>query len=321
MSKLGSTVKQVPFKAMSLPGRQHTFVPADLDILIPKARRILAAERHHLAYLPWQNSYLNRIPADYQAFFKFVLPHLHARTSNVHTAVSIGELQHIFDGTTAQVEKRLIYLALILHDCGWSQVTQADLVKSFNYNGVSPVGADSMQPKQKHLVYGEALAYKLLDSFGFTADPLTSHDIYTISEMIRRHDHDATWEQGKYGDISLEIKIMCDADRLWSYTYENFWLDTIRKNVPADAYLDLINAEIKTYFFTAAGRARARKLIEARRIEVAAYQTITKDASLRTELINKARLPAKRALYRAQQLVLSAKSRRIQKAHIRENAY
>lgn len=309
------------FKAALLPGRQFAFVPANLDILIPKAHRIPAAEKHHLAYLPWQNSYLALVPAEYRAFFKFVLPHLHARTSNVHTALSVAQLPHLLARTKQTVNEHLVYLALILHDCGWSQVNQADLVKSFNYNGVSPTGPDSMQPKQKHLVYGEALAYKLLDSFDFKSHTLTSHDIYTISEIIRRHDHDAAWEHGKYGHISPEVKIVCDADRLWSYTHENFWLDTIRKNVPADAYLELINNEINSYFFTPAGKARARELIAQRRPEVAAYKKIMKDAAMRSALIDKARHPSKRVLYSARQLILSAKSRRIQKGHIRQTAY
>jgi hypothetical protein len=268
------------------------------------------------------------IPEEYQAFFKFVLPFLHARTSNVHTALSVAQLPYLLKDLKQPVNERLVYLALILHDCGWSQVSQQDLLKSFNYNGVSPTGADSLQPKQKHLVYGEALAYKLLDSFynrddfgEFGKSPLTSQDIYEISEIIRRHDHDAAWEQGKYGRISMEVKIMCDSDRLWSYTHENFWLDTIRKNVPADAYLELIEGEIARYFFTSQGKARARQLIQGRKAEVSAYQEIMQDAEQRASLLQNARHPSRRALYRAQQLVLSAKSRRMQRAHIRENAY
>jgi hypothetical protein len=320
MNTPGKPEHTTVFKAALLPAGQHAFIPADLDVVTPKGRRIEAAQRHHLAYLPWKNKYFRHIPLEYRDFFTFVLPFLHARTSNVHTALSIAQLPYLLKGATTPVNKRLVYLALILHDCGWSQVGQQDLLRSFNYNGVSPTGADSVSPKQKHLVYGEALSYKLLDSFDFGANPLTSEEMYTISEIVRRHDHDAAWERGKYGRISPEVKIVCDSDRLWSYTYENFWLDTIRKGVPADAYFELIQGEVASYFFTPEGKARARQLIAERQTEVLAYQKVMQDAEMRASLLQKARHPSKRLLYRAQQLVLSAKSRRIQRAHIRENA-
>lgn len=316
------TAATTTFKAVKLPTGEQTFVPADLHILIPKARKIAPAERHFLAYLPWEKRYFEHIPEQYRGFFTYVLPSLHARTSNVHTALSIAQLPHLLKDFERPVNERLVYLALILHDCGWSQVNQPSLVASFNYNGVTPTGSDSMKAKQQHLVYGEALAYKLLDTFDFGNDPLHSDDIYAISEIIRRHDHDAAWEQDKYGYIRPEIKVMCDSDRLWSYTYENFWLDTVRKGVPPEAYLENITAEIATYFMTQPGKARARRLIRQRKAEVACYAAVMNNAELRASLIARTnRNPSRRLVYRTRQLALSAKSRRMQHAIIRENAY
>jgi hypothetical protein len=312
--------KYTRFKAVFHPGGEVAFVPDDLHILIPKAPRIAPEDRHYLAYLPWKPQYLSHVPEAYREFFTFVLPFLHARTSNVHTALSIGQLPYLLKDTTRQLDERLMYLALILHDSGWSQVSQRGILHSLSYHGVSPSSEASMKPKQQHLIYGEALAYKLLDAFDFGNNPLTSDEIYTITEIIRRHDHDAAWEQGKYGAIKEEVRIVCDSDRLWSYTHENFWLDTVRKGVPPEAYLQSISDEIPRYFFTAQGKARAGQMIARLKPEVAAYANLMQNPELRAELLLKSRNPSKRLVYRTKQVLLSAKSRRLQRAIIRQNA-
>lgn len=319
---LGSTTTQkTAFKAVALPDGQLAFIPADITVLIPKAPRIPAEDRHVLAYIPWEQKYLSHIPAQYTDFFKYVLPFLHARTSNVHTALSIAQLPHLLAQAEEVIDDRLVYLALILHDCGWSQVSQEGLVHSLSYNGVAPSSPDSTKPKQQHLVYGEALAYELLDSFDFGSNPLTSHDMYTISEIIRRHDHDAVWEQGKYGVILPEVRIVCDSDRLWSYTYENFWLDIVRKGVDPEDYIETITREIPNYFFTDAGKARARVLTAERRREVGVYIQLMDNQAALEKRIEAARPEAWWLIHRTRQLLHSAQSRRLQRYLIRQKAY
>jgi hypothetical protein len=321
MTREGKTSSITRFKAVALPTGTFAYVPLGINVLIPKAPRIAVTDRHYLAYLPWETRFLSHIPAQYQDFFAYVLPFLHARTSNVHTALSVSQLPHLLKDLKSPVDERIIYLSLILHDCGWSQVSTQGLVDSLSYNGVAPTSAASFKPKQQHLVYGEALAYRLLDNYDFGSQPITAEEIYTVSEVIRRHDHDAAWELGKYGPIATEVKLVCDADRLWSYTYENFWLDTVRKDVPPAPYLENLTAEISSYFFTAQGRARARSLIRERKREVEAYQQIIKDPDILAELVLRSRAQPKRILYRARQLALSARSRRVQRGHIRQNSY
>jgi hypothetical protein len=312
--------KDTGFKAVAQPGAAFAFVPDDLHIIIPKTSRVPVDDRHYLAYLPWEARYLSHIPRAYQAFFKFVLPFLHARTSNVHTALSISQLPYLLPAATGAVNKRLIYLALILHDSGWSQVSTQGLVQSLGYNGVAPSSQASHKPKQQHLIYGESLAYTLLDAFDFGDQPLSSDDIYAITSVIRRHDHDAAWEAGRYGHISDEVRIVCDADRLWSYTRENFWLDTIRKAVPPEAYLEAVTAEIDSYFFTDQGRDRARQLVAERQHEVEAHARLMQNPELRTLLIWQSRNPSRRMVYRTQQVALKLKSRRMHRAITRLTA-
>jgi hypothetical protein len=260
---------KLSFKPLHLPAGDVAWVPTDIDIRIPVAPRIATEDLHYLAYIPWSNRYLKLIPSTYRDFFKYVLPNLHTRTSDVHTALSVAQVPYLLKNTSATVDLDALYYALMLHDVGWSKVSPKGLVASLSYNGTAPTSKASMMPKQQHLIYGEALAYKLLNEYPFGPDGPNAAAQYYISEIIRRHDNDAPWENGKYGEISVEMELMCDGDRLWSYTHENFWLDTVRKGIEPESYIDNIDEAIDTYFFTDQGKTRARQLVTERRTEVA----------------------------------------------------
>jgi HD superfamily phosphohydrolase YqeK len=259
------------FHVIQLPQGGEAYVPKDIKLTFPKADKININEQHYLAYIPWQERFLEHIPPSYREFYCSILPQLANRTSDVHTALSVAQIPVLLDAYP-KANERIVYLATILHDIGWSEVSKQGLVDSLNYSGVLPT-ENAKHAKRQHLIFGEALAYKLLDDFDFDFD-LTEDDAYYITEIIRRHDNDQKWEQGKYGDITLETKLVCDADRLWSYTHENFWQDTVRKGVEPAAYLETIHTAVPTYFFTPIGRSRAHALLRSRRDEVSAYQRL-----------------------------------------------
>jgi hypothetical protein len=309
------------FKAVLLPTDEFALLPKDLTVLIPRVPAIALEDRHYLAYIPWSDKFLRHIPRRHQEFFNFILPCLHTRTSDVHTALSVAQLPDLLDATAEPVDERIIYLALMLHDCGWNQVDQEGLVTSLSYNSVSPSGSHHIKPKQQHLIYGTALAYRLLDAFDFGDSPLSPSEIYEITDIIRRHDHDAAWEHGKYGDISMEIKLVCDSDRLWSYTNENFWLDTIRKGVAPEMYIQTISDEIESYFFTEQGKARARQLVDARRQEVESYAAVMENTKQRDHLYANAYRPTTQLTEKARRVSLYLKSRRLQRLPLRREAY
>ncbi|MEO6514015.1 MAG: hypothetical protein ABIR37_05020, partial [Candidatus Saccharimonadales bacterium] len=259
------------FKQMRMPtGGDICTIPTDIELMLPYTWRLPKKDLHFLAYIPWNDHYLTCIPDEYHDFFYYILPHLSARTTNVHTALSVLQLTMMLQHVKQKVNKRQMYLAVMLHDCGWSEVSHQGIINSLNYSGVAPT-AKSRKPKQQHVIFGEALAYKLLDAYDFKDDPLTSDDIFVITEIIRRHDCDAPWERGKFGEMTLEMQLVFDSDRLWSYTHENFWQDTVRKDVLPEAYLENLEASIEVYFFTQYGRNQAKALLAIRRKEVETY--------------------------------------------------
>src|SRR5882757_471352 len=124
------TKTRTRFQKLDLPGGGTAYIPDDITILFPEAPDIPMEDRHYLAYIPWDDRYLKHIPRKYRDFFVYALPHLHARTSDVHTALSVSQLPKLFGTTAADFDDRAVYLALILHDCGWSEVSQQELAAS-----------------------------------------------------------------------------------------------------------------------------------------------------------------------------------------------
>jgi hypothetical protein len=258
------------FSWVAVPKNKNTFIPADIEIVIPNDNDLSDELRCRLAYIPWNDQYLQKIPEQYHDFFVYVLPKLHTRTTDVHTALSVSQLPVVIQDIPEIINEHLLYLGTILHDVGWSEVSQQGIADSLSYNGLV-LSDRSRASKQQHVIFGEALAYKLLTDYDVDKLSLSFDDVFSITEMIRRHDYDASWEKDKFGPISFETKLLCDCDRLWSYTHENFWLDTIRKMVRPEEYIDTIGDAIHNYFFTPAGKARARVLLADRRREVADY--------------------------------------------------
>lgn len=255
---------------IQLPTGNHTTLPKDVMLAFLNDQTLTPQQRCATAYIPWQARYLKSVPVEFRAFFEHVLPYLGNRTTNIHTAKSVEQIPFLlYDNPTA--DRRIVYLATILHDAGWSLVSMQGIADSLSYSGLA-LSEASRLPKEQHVLIGAAMAYDLLDNYDFGDGPLFEASKRHISQIIRRHDHDASWNKGKFPILSIETLLVCDADRLWSYTHENFWQDTVRKNVRADEYLVTITGAIDTYFGTPAGKARAHALVNERRLEVAEWQ-------------------------------------------------
>ncbi|HEV7453838.1 MAG TPA: hypothetical protein VGO07_01115 [Candidatus Saccharimonadales bacterium] len=253
------------FQKISLPTGQNGYVPADIQIRLPTHNDIAPERLHLLAYIPWDDKYLSHVPAEYRDFFRYVLPHLGVRTTNVHTVVSMSFLPELIAAAQAPVDERLIYIALIVHDCGWSKLTHHDIADSLDYSGIA-FNHKAAESKIKHTVYGSAHAFQLLSDYTF--DPLlTVEQRYFISDIVHYHERPLQYIRGQ--NTPAELIIACEADRLWPFTHENFWLDTIRKGVEPEQYIENVAAAVDDMLLTEQGKSIARRLVAQRRGEVA----------------------------------------------------
>ena len=256
------------FKRLDLPGGQPAWIPADLDLVVPQSAAIAADLLHYLAYIPWNPSYLERVDPAYRDFFSFVLPYLRARTTDVHVATCLPFARELIEAQPESVDERVVLVAFILHDSGWSQMTEAEMAASLGVEGLALSGA-AVGPKARHVELGRELAERILSEYVF--DPPLSHRqkemIYTAILF-----HDRPEELAAIGSVPAEIQMVCDTDHLWSFTHENFWQDTVRKGVDPRVYLENLGEDLDGYFVTEPGKRRARRMLEERRVEVTAWE-------------------------------------------------
>ena len=262
------------FRFFDLPTGERALIPGDLALMLPERSTLSPDQLHFLVTIPWDERYLSRIDAEYRDFFRFVLPYLHTRTTDVHIATCFPFVDELIQAAGVPVDSRVVSIAFILHDVGWSQLSEAEIAASLSTTGVVLTQV-AQAPKEKHALVGRDLAVKLLGLYPF-APPLTAAQQAWIAQAVLYHDK--PWELAKQGALPLEIKLVCDVDHLWSLTHENFWQDTVRKGVAPPAYLDQLAQELEGYFVTEPGKAKAWRLWRERQAEVALWTRATEGA-------------------------------------------
>lgn len=276
-------------------------IPDDLELKLPENSKLDREHWNRLIYIPWNDKYLERVPEDFRDFFKFVLPHLGARTTDVHTAISLGFLDQLLgefavgqsfsDQSSSSevnqqtinrqvINRRVVAIALILHDAGWSRLSDQEIADSLGVKGLK-LNETAMGSKEKHAVESEKIAREVLGdvevlgeevdeskgslSFNFYP-PLSLEEKQLICKAIRYHDkpEEVVGQQ----TMPIEVQLLVDLDHTWSFTHENFWQDTIRKGVVPEKYLENLENDLDSYFVTEPGKNLAKKLLEDRKAEV-----------------------------------------------------
>ena len=254
------------FHSYTLPDGKTSLIPDDINLAVPTDYAISKELLHFLVYIPWDNELVRYVPEEYRPFFKNVLPYLHARTTDVHIALCAPFVAQLAAQFPQEIDLRVVYTAFILHDIGWSQLTDNEVAQSLGVKGLA-LSADAVGPKEKHAIVGKELAEKILGSYAFDP-PLSSKQKSLILNAILYHDK--PWELAGNGDVPLEVKLVCDVDHLWSFTRQNFWQDTVRKGVEPRSYLANLETDLTDYFITDEAKALAKSLLADRAKELQA---------------------------------------------------
>jgi hypothetical protein len=262
--------KTILFQQIHTPSDETYLVPEDISIRFPSHTDVAPERLHLLAYIPWDDQYMEYIPKAYHDFFRHVLPHLHPRTTNVHTALSMSFLPELIEATSQPVDGQVLYIAVAVHDCGWSQVSHHEIADSLDYSGIAYTEG-AAEAKAKHTIYGHAFSFQLLDKYSFNPS-LTLEEKTYISDIVRFHERPHEYGGSRKG--AAELLIACEADRLWPFTYQNFWLDTVRKGVEPYQYIENVAKAVNEMLLTEAGKKIARRLVAERRREVAQLKSL-----------------------------------------------
>lgn len=255
------------FKHLTLPDQNiDGYVPESLELRLPDNTTLPLENQHFLLYIPWQDSYLALVPTHFQSFFKIVLPYLGVRTTDVHTAICMNIMRDFSrDFQRLGVGEKLVGLALMLHDSGWSQLSEAEVAASLGVTGLQ-LTASALQPKEKHAVEGEKIARQLLLAHQ-TELNITEADIELICKAVLYHDKPEA-VAGMGNAMPLEVQFLVDLDHIWSFTQENFWQDTLRKGVTSETYHQNLQQDLATYFVTELGKKKAQLLLDERAQEI-----------------------------------------------------
>lgn len=242
--------------------------PADVPVTMPENSQLPESDQHFLIYLPWSDKYLRFVPQDFQEFYSEVLPFLSARTTDVHTAVCMQYLDEFIAQAEAlgnSVNRSVLAYALMLHDSGWSQMTEQEIASSLGVKGLA-LNETALAPKEKHAVLGEQIARKILKEKQVKIG-LTDFEIELICKAILYHDKPEA-VAGAENKMPIEVQLLVDLDHVWSFTHLNFWQDTLRKGVEPKEYLENLRADLDSYFVTNIGKNKAKELLSQREKEV-----------------------------------------------------
>lgn len=258
--------KNISFIRVVTPDNKRFYIPTDIKLVFPKEPLPPDLIRC-LVYIPWERDYLHFVPKRFRSFFEFVLPYLKPRTTDVHTAVCLSYWSNytkkLEKERRVKLNKKIVAYGLILHDCGWSALTEKEVADSFAVKGLKIKG-EALGPKRKHAHEGAKIARKVLNEYEFKP-ALTREEKEVICKAVFWHDKT---EKVKGKKFPIEIKAVVDLDHLWSFTELNFWQDTVRKNVSPQDYIENLEHDLDSYFIFETGKQLAHTLLNERKKEV-----------------------------------------------------
>ncbi len=136
----------------------------------------------------------------------------------------------------------------MLHDAGWKVVPEEKQLNAFG-----PKATDKAA-NRLHEVEGVRIAGELLASLNYDADKTS--EILTIID-----GHDSRLEA-----LSLNDKLVKDADKLWRFTSTGVNIDHQRFGIELEEYLDYLGHKVEEWLFTPEAKEIARtELTKTRR--------------------------------------------------------
>ena len=253
--------EKTKFNFFYLPDGQIKYLPADVDLKIPRTKK-KNKNAGILAYIPWEKKYLRNVPEEYMDFFRFIFLYLNKRTTNVHVASCLPFIKYLIKAENKIINRRVVYIAFFLHDAGWSKMSDREIGESLSVKGLR-ITSTAKKSKIKHAVLGVRIAKNVLSKYNFN-NPLSEEEKKLVYKIIFFHDRPRDW--GKR--IPWELKIVSDADHLWSFMRENFWQDTVRKNIDPEIYANNLSKNLRDYLIMDCSRKKAENLLKERVKEI-----------------------------------------------------
>lgn len=179
-----------------------------------------------------------------ESLWRMAEPYLNTRSNDIHTRISARLAHELLKGEGG--DETIVMPAVILHDVGWKKVPEHLQLSAFGPKANAP------EINRIHEREGAAIAEEILKRIGY--DEEKTREIVAIVE-----GHDS-----RKVPISLNDKIVKDADKLGRYTREGFEIDIARFGETVEEGLERLRFTLETWFFTASAKAIARQELAER---------------------------------------------------------
>jgi len=183
----------------------------------------------------------------FNQIYQLARPYLNTRHNDIHTEISIELAYQLLRAEGGQED--IVIPAIILHDIGWQKVPAALHLKAFGPKATSP------EINRTHEKEGVKIARKILTKINYDTEKIDE-----ILKIVDGHD-------SRKDSISLNDRIVKDADKLWRYTKNGFEIDKGRFEETVAEALNRLRENLREWFYTDTAFQIAKKELQKRETE------------------------------------------------------
>lgn len=180
----------------------------------------------------------------YEKLFELATPWLDTRKNDIHTEMATQYAYLLLEKEKGDEE--IVIPAIILHDVGWKKVPEELHLKAFGPKATMP------KVRRVHEVEGVKIARKILEKINYDQEKIKE-----ILKIIEGHD-------SREEPISLNDKLVKDADKLWRYSKEGFQINRKRYEHTFEQYMERLRSHLDKWFLTESGTETAKQEIQNR---------------------------------------------------------
>ena len=180
----------------------------------------------------------------FEKIWELAEPYLNTRDNNTHTRISVRLAYQLLEKEGG--DPAIVIPAIILHDVGWKAIPENLHLEAFGPKATSP------ELNRVHEVEGVRIAKEILEQVQYD-----HRKIKEILEIIDGHD-------SREEPLSLNDKLVKDADKLSRYDKEMFHVDIRRYNHTYEEQLNRLRSHLEEWFFTTSAKKIARKELKNR---------------------------------------------------------
>lgn len=171
-------------------------------------------------------------------------PFLRTRKNLIHTRIALRYALTLLQSEGG--DEHVVVPAILLHDVGWTVIPEPLHLDAFGPNPSNP------KLMKIHEREGVKIAKSILDRLHYPRK-----QIEEICRIIRGHD-------SRKRPVSVNDRLVKDADKLWRYSQKGFAIDTRRFNLSRTEYLAYLEGKIDEWFLTPTAKTIARQEIAKR---------------------------------------------------------